>query len=193
MKFTEKFSLKEVKVEDLKEWEINPRIHNDKGLLDVKESIAKLGTMAFLMADNDLTIIGGHGRKKVLIELGEKTTQVWVANEKLDEKSFKKAALLSNRIFARFDNNKLNEAFDAMDLIDFGFDTNEVDFGEDQELDDNELENTAAKEVAHKLKFSFDTLEDKQEFEDFLLELKKVYPEIETIGDRFIKFLQDKL
>jgi site-specific DNA-methyltransferase (adenine-specific) len=118
MSLIKKFAVKTVKVEDLKEWEINPRIHSEKGLYDVKASISKFGMAALMYCDSDLTIIGGHARKKVLIELGVEEVKCWVAKKKLPEKEFKALALLSNQIFSSFNQQKVNEMTDPFSLLD---------------------------------------------------------------------------
>lgn len=188
------FELREVKVSELKEWDINPRIHSEKGIEDVKQSISRLGMIAFLMADSDLTIVGGHARKKALIELGYETVNCWVAKSKLSERNFKVTAIVSNKIYSSFNQSKVNESVDAFTLLDWGFSASEVDFDDDGiVVDDDELDKTAEKVVSHKVKFSFRTESDRDEFEKLLIRLKDKYPDLETNGDRFIEFLKEEL
>jgi hypothetical protein len=193
MSLIKKFAVKTVKVEDLKEWEINPRIHSEKGLYDVKASISKFGMAALMYCDSDLTIIGGHARKKVLIELGVEEVKCWVAKKKLPEKEFKALALLSNQIFSSFNQQKVNEMTDPFSLLDIGFDAAEVDFDEDIELEEDDLDNTSGKEKSHRILLKFGTEDDRMIFEQFLVELREKYPDVETNAERFINYLKEEL
>lgn len=193
MEIAKKFQVKEVKVSDLKEWEINPRIHSSKGLEDVKESIKRLGMVSFMMVDKDMTIIGGHARKKVLLELGIEKIKCWVAKEKLSVEEFKTASLLSNRIYSSFNKGMINNIYDPFDLIDYGFSASEVDFEEDITIEESELETTEHKFVQYKYKFKFTKEEDRNTFELFIASLRERYgEEFNTNGERFINFLKTR-
>ena len=193
MNLIEKFEVKTVKVADLKEWEINPRTHSEKGLLDVKNSIDKFGVIALMYCDKDLTIIGGHARKKVLVELGVEEVKCYVAKKKLPEKDFKALALLSNQVYSRFNQEEVNDMVDAFELLDMGFDSSEIDFDDDVDVEDDEMENTAKKEAMFKLRLKFNTEDEREFFEGFFMELKERFPEEATNSIRFIKYLEEEL
>jgi hypothetical protein len=148
---------------------------------------------ALMYCDKDMTIIGGHARKKVLQDLGIEEVKCWVAKKKLTPKQFKAMALLSNQVFSTFDTQKLNEMLDPFALLDIGFDAAEVDFDEEIELDDDELENTSMKEKKIRTRFKFDSEDDRMAFEEFFVEMRERYPDEETNAARFIKFLKDEL
>jgi len=65
-----KWVLKKLKVAQLKEWGKNPRQLTEKGLSDLRKSIENFGVAEPLTVNTDYTICGGHGRKKVLQEMG---------------------------------------------------------------------------------------------------------------------------
>ena len=56
---------------DLHEWARNPRIMSEKGIKDLTKSIQKFGCAEPIIINLDGTICGGHGRKKVLENLGD--------------------------------------------------------------------------------------------------------------------------
>lgn len=114
-------------VADLKEWDKNPRVLIDSEIEKLKESIEQHGCAAPLTINTDGTICGGHGRKRVLEELGIKKVHCAVPKKKLNKEEF--AALnvrLNKNIAGEFDYDKLQDLFDASGLIDLGFDALEL-------------------------------------------------------------------
>ena len=64
--------IEEIKLEDLKVYENNPRI-NDKGVKYVADSIKKFGFLVPLVIDKDNVIVCGHTRYLASKELNLKT------------------------------------------------------------------------------------------------------------------------
>ncbi len=187
-KLTDNFILKSIKVEDLKEWELNPRIHSDKGLRDLKESITQFGVIVFLFCDSDLTIVGGHARKKALMELGIEEVKCFVAKKKLTERDFKVCSLLSNSIYSEFNIDKLNENLEPKKLMSLGFGLDKIYFESDKvELDDEEK--YIERERKHKINFKFGSESEFDVMEELMSKLNLDLPELESDGERLIQFL----
>ena len=189
MELLKKFDLKIVKVKDMKEWSINPRIHSEKGVEDVATSIAKFDLVDKMFLDNDLSIIGGHARKKSLIINEITETEVFVAKELLTEKEYKIIALLTNATYTELDTESINEKHSEEELLYFGFSDEQIiiddtDYGE---MDDVSLSD----DPKPKIKIEFNSQKELDEFREFQTELAKVIPG-KTIAKRFINFLISK-
>ena len=190
MTLLSKFKIQEVEVVKLSEWQNNPRIHSEKGVEDLKNSIGRFGLAVFLYCDSDLTIVGGHARKKALIALGVKKVKCWVAQEKLSDEDFKAVALLSNRVYSAFNQEKLNDSVEANDLVEYGFEVDEVDF----EVDETEFEEEATPAPKkHQYQFKFNSDEKRTTFEKALIRIGEEYDDIDSDSERFIQFLKDNL
>jgi DNA modification methylase len=66
-----KWHIETRKLADLKEFEGNPRIFQDKGMADLNTSIDKFGLAEPIVINTDGLIIGGHARYKTLKDQGE--------------------------------------------------------------------------------------------------------------------------
>ena len=186
-----KFELKTVKVADLKEWEINPRIHSDKGIVDVKASMVKFNIAQKMCCDKDLTICGGHARKKALLDMGVEEIEIYVAKKKLSKRDFRAVALLTNQVPSKFDTEKLNQEHDPFYLMEVGFGASEINFDVgDTPMD--EPENTATTNKTFKIKLELADDEELVKLETFLVELKNKYPKVPTIGQRLLYYMKDR-
>lgn len=183
------FEYKKVKVKDLKEWEDNPRFHTKSGLVSLKESIKSIGFGRFMFVDKDLTIVGGHARKKILIDIGVDEIEVKIAKKKLSKSNFKKVALLTNQIWSCFNYEELNDNIKAEDLLSFGLSSRVVDLEE---------ENFGSDSIGGFIKkisilFKFDSEEDRDLMSEIMILLTKKYPNKDNDTERFIEFLKDVL
>jgi len=80
--------LNEIEIHQLKPSEYNPRAITEKAMNGLKNSIKKFGLTQPIIANKDMTIIGGHQRLKAAIELGyQKVPCVFVDVNKVDEKA----------------------------------------------------------------------------------------------------------
>lgn len=132
---------KTVKVTDLKEYKSNPRIFNEKGLSDLKASINKFGLAEPICCNPDLTIIGGHARKKTLIELGIKEVLIHVPERKLNEKEIKELNVRLNKNQAgNWDFDVLANDFEMEELKEWGFDESELDINLWNKIDEEKLD-----------------------------------------------------
>ena len=140
-----------VKVSDLKEYEGNPRYFTEKGLADLKQSIERFGIAEPICCNPDLKIIGGHARKKTLLELGVKEVLAIIPERKLNNKEIKELNIRLNKNQAgSWDFDILANEFELDDLVDWGFD--KIDFGiiendqiKEKEIDELNTENECPK------------------------------------------------
>lgn len=131
--------VKEIKINDLKEYENNPRI-NDGAVEAVANSIKEFGFKVPIVIDKNNVIIAGHTRLKASKLLGLEKVPCIVADD-LTEEQIKGFRLVDNKTseLAEWDIDKLEielaELQDVdFDLEHFGFELNE--FNNDIELDD---------------------------------------------------------
>lgn len=126
--------LEKRRLEDLKEYENNPRII-DKAVPLVAESIRQVGYITPIVIDEDGVILAGHTRLAALKETGAEECEVIVA-EGLTEEQRKKYRILDNKTgeLATWDNVKLREELDGLDFD--GFDFGQIDLGGHEIIDD---------------------------------------------------------
>lgn len=130
--------LKKIKVSELKEYSKNPRKLTEKGLHDLKKSIIKFGIAEPLVINTDLSICGGHGRKKILEELKIELVDCYVPDKLLSEKEFEELNLrLNKNIAGEFDFEFLINNFDMETLENAGFTSQELNFNV-EEIEPNE-------------------------------------------------------
>lgn len=119
----------------LRRAEYNPRVQltpEDKEYQDIKNSIERWGYINPILVSADGTIIGGHQRLTVLQDLGFDEVQVVVAEETMTEDDIKALNVALNKITGRWDEKKLQDLLQGLDLngYDFtltGFTVQEVD------------------------------------------------------------------
>lgn len=86
---------KSVKVKDIKPYDNNPRVIDEKSLEAVRFSIENYGYVQPIIVDPDMVIIAGHTRHQALQELGIDTTDVYIAD--LPEAKARALRLADNR------------------------------------------------------------------------------------------------
>ena len=123
--------IKHLKCSDLIGAEYNPRKLSDKQRNELRDSLNRFGFVDPVLVNiNDERkniIIGGHQRKSVWEEMGNKTIPCIELDLTLDQE--KELNVRLNKSGGEFDMEMLADHFDQDELIDWGFD--EVDFGED--------------------------------------------------------------
>lgn len=152
------WTLVKSKVNDLKEYHINPRQMTKKGLADLKKSITKFGVAEPLVVNQDMTICGGHGRKIVLQEMGIKEVDCYIPNRLLNEKEFQELNIrLNKNIAGEWDFDILANNFDMTEIKDWGFTDFDlkIDVIEDKNKEIN-IDNLNIEEC--KIIFKFDAL-----------------------------------
>lgn len=112
-----------VKVNELKEYENNPR-NNEKAVGIVEQSIKEYGFKNPIIIDKNNVIVAGHTRLIAAKNLGYKEVPCIKADD-LTEEQVKAFRLVDNKTseFAEWDIEKLEEELASIeiDLVDFGF------------------------------------------------------------------------
>ena len=117
-----------IEVSQLKEYKSNPRDFTEKGMADLKKSIERFGIAEPICCNPDYTIIGGHARKKTLIELDIKEVLIHIPDRKLNAKEIKELNIRLNKNQAGvFNFDLLANNYDLPDLMDWGFTEGELD------------------------------------------------------------------
>ncbi len=144
---TNKLSIQQVKISELKAALYNPRKISDKSFEDLKESLRRYTIIDPLIVNSlpgrKNIIIGGHQRYRAAKELGYET--VPVVYIELDEAREKDLNLRLNRVGGEFD-LELLKSFDIELLLDAGFDdTDLADIWNDAlETDEDDFDETKA-------------------------------------------------
>lgn len=128
-----KLNLQEMNLADLHPAEYNPRVElkpGDPEYERIKRSIETFTYVDPIIVNRDGTIIGGHQRYNVLLDLGYETADVVVVDKTKDEEKALNIAL--NKISGEWDEEKLYELLIELDLSDIdvqlsGFTLNELD------------------------------------------------------------------
>lgn len=100
--------LKEIKIDDLRIAEYNPRVtfkKGDKRYTKLKQSLEEFGQAGTIVVNSDMTVISGHQRLAVMRDLGFKTVECKVVD--LDKTKEKALNLALNKIDGEWDNDKL--------------------------------------------------------------------------------------
>lgn len=116
-----------IKIEDLKPYENNPRI-NDKAIEQVKKSIEEFGFKVPLVIDKNNVIVTGHTRYEASKQLGFKELPCLIADD-LSEKQIKAFRLADNKVsdYSIWDNKKLLQELEELNFDIFtGFEQSEI-------------------------------------------------------------------
>lgn len=114
------------KIKDLHEYAKNPRtLSKEQGKL-LQESLTKFGQCEPLVINTDGTIVGGHQRLRTLRKMGTKEVDVYVPDTTLTEKEVEELCIRLNKNVGSWDFDMLGNAWDPSDLVDWGFDMEEL-------------------------------------------------------------------
>jgi len=133
-----KWKIKNIKVSDIKENPKNPRKLTEKGLKDLETSISKFGNAEPPVLNKDLSLIGGHGRKKILERLNISEVECYVSEKQLTEKQADELGIrLNKNIAGVFDFDILANSFEVEELLEWGFE--EFELGIDESKSEKKL------------------------------------------------------
>ena len=90
------------KIEELREWDKNPRSISKENFERLKRQITKLGQYKPLLITNDGTVLGGNMRLKAYRDLGIKDIWVSIVDAPTEEKKIEYA--LSDNLIGNFPN-----------------------------------------------------------------------------------------
>lgn len=121
-----KWKLEKRKIKDLKQHPRNPRQLTKKQAAHLKESLDKFGLCEPIVINQDNLIIGGHQRIKTLKKLEHKEVDCYVPDRQLDEQEVDELCLRLNQNVGSWDWDILANEFDVCDLLDWGFDEDQL-------------------------------------------------------------------
>lgn len=130
----------EKKIDELIPYEKNPR-KNKEAVKYVAESIKQFGFKVPIIIDKNNVIVAGHTRLLGAKKIGLKTVPCIIADDLTDEQ-IKAFRIADNKVseFAEWDFDLLGEELDNIfdiDMQDFGFDIDELDLTDEDEIDDD--------------------------------------------------------
>ena len=129
---------KTIQILELKEYEHNPRRIGKKEFEKLVSSIREDGYHQRIIVNQDNVIIGGHQRKKALLEAGLKetdTVEVLIPDRNLTPEELDRINIRDNLSFGEYDIDILANRFDADTLVDFGMSGDLlIGFGDDELL-----------------------------------------------------------
>lgn len=126
------WTLQQVRVGDLIEWDKNPRILSDRAAAELDESLKRFGYVepAVVNADGK-SLIGGHMRLRRMRQIGmiddDAMVEVRIPNRQLTASEYEELAIRLNKNTGEWDWDKLESDFNPHKLVDMGFDA--ADFG----------------------------------------------------------------
>lgn len=136
---------KTVKISDLKDYAHNPRRISKKAMDQLTASLQEDGYHQRLVVNHDLTIIGGHQRKKALLKAGlskDTEIEVLIPSRPLTPEELDRINIRDNLAYGEYDFDILANRFDAETLMNWGMPEEWLkELAEDQLLGAEENEN----------------------------------------------------
>ena len=132
------WKLEKRKLNDLKDYNKNPRRLSKHDAQHLQKSLEKFGLIDKPIVNPDGTIIGGHQRKRILKQMGYTEVECWVPDKALDDKQIQELNIRLNRNTGEWDWDILANEWDAGQLVDWGFCANELELDTLDESDDKE-------------------------------------------------------
>lgn len=150
------WSSKSIQISELKDYEHNPRKIDKKEFAKLVNSIKEDGYHQRIVVNSDYTIIGGHQRKKALLQAGmsgKDKIDVLVPERPLTPEELDRINIRDNLPFGEYDFDILSSRFEADTLINFGMPEEWlIGFGDSTLLEQNdEAELETPKEPKSKL------------------------------------------
>ncbi len=170
------WSLEKRKASELKQWGKNPRKITKKDAEQLAESLGRFGLCQPIVINLDGTVIGGHQRLAILRKLKHKIVDVYVPCTQLEEKAAEELALRLNKNGGEWDFDILANQFDIDDLLNIGFEYEQLGMNGDPLA-----EADAPKQTPCKMTITFQCVDDLQEAEN------KIGPIVETYPGAFYK------
>lgn len=143
-------NIKEMKIEEIKPYENNPR-KNDKAVDGVANSIKEFGFKVPIVIDKNNVIVCGHTRYKAALQLGLNKVPCIIADDLTDEQ-IKAYRLADNKVgeLAEWDTDVLADELQELSLEDF--DMSEFGFKE-MCYDESDYENISADDTEKTTRF----------------------------------------
>ena len=120
------WTLKTIKIKELKNHPKNPRQITKHRLQHLEGLIAKYGLIDKPIVNQDMTLIAGHQRVRVLKKSKVKEVECWFPDRALEEKEVDQLCISLNKIQGEFDFECLANEWEPLDLLEWGFTENEL-------------------------------------------------------------------
>lgn len=138
---SKELKIEKVKLDDIKTYENNAKLHPSEQIEQIKKSIQEFGFNDPLAVDENNVIIEGHGRYIALKELGYKEAPV-IRLGGLDEEHKKAYMLVHNKLTMNsdFDIDVLNDELESIlniDMEQFDFHIADIDWDDIEDIDTN--------------------------------------------------------
>lgn len=184
----------------------NVKLHPDHQVADIARSIQSSGFCDPITIDEHNNMIDGHGRRLALMSLGiEEVPCIVLPINPVTGRAYG-IAHNQTTLSSSFDYLKLREDIEALgitndDLVGAGFDRDSLrlmhndDMAANLEAVKSFKEDTSTwKGLADKVyKFDLDFIneDDQYTWSNFLIRLRQLYPQKDTISDRIMQYIED--
>ncbi len=159
-----KWNLEKRKIKELHEYAKNPRQLHKYEAAHLQESLSKFGLCEPIVINRDGTIIGGHQRVRTLRKMGYKEVDVYIPDIALKEKEFAELNIRLNKNIGSWDFDMLANAWDPIDLVDWGFTPEELHLDELPDIEGEGEDATSSESCT--MNIHFKKPEDLQEAEN---------------------------
>lgn len=194
------------KVSDLKPMENNVKLHPEHQIDGIAKSIKNSGFCDPITVDEYDNIIDGHGRRLALLQLGVEEVNCIVLPMNATVQRAYGIAHNQTTLSSSFDYDLLNKEMTELgitndDLLMAGFDTDNLRLldadieGSKEALKTFKEDNSSWKdEVSQVFRVDLEFYDESDQlvWANFLMKLKSMYPNKETITERLVCFLEDQ-
>lgn len=130
-----KWTLEKKGIKEIYEYAKNPRYLKKEDGAQLEESLTKFGQCEPLVINTDGTLIGGHQRLRTLKKMGHKEVDVYIPEKPLTDREVEELNIRLNKNNGSWDFDVLGNAWDVTDLIDWGFNKEDLGLEEDKKED----------------------------------------------------------
>ena len=127
-------------IKDLSVYAKNPRFLKDKDAVQLSTCISKFGLIDKPVINLDNEIIGGHQRINVLEKMGVNEVEVHVPNRTLSNQEVEELNIRLNKNVGNWQYEILANEFEITDLLEWGFDPEELGIASFGNTDSEEKE-----------------------------------------------------
>lgn len=113
--------LQAININDLKEFEKNPRQISKEQFYHLTELIETYGLIDKPIVNQDMTIIGGHQRIRILKKMKKKYVECWTPDVLLTLEEIDRLCIGLNLNQGRFDYDILADLWEPLNLLKYGF------------------------------------------------------------------------
>jgi hypothetical protein len=139
------WSLRSVKVKDLKEHPRNPRQISKDQMAQLQGLIQKFGLIDKPIINTDRMLIGGHQRLTALKKMGVKEVECWAPDRELSNEDIDHLCIGLNKATGFWDFDKLANEWEMDKLLEWGFTEDEL-FGAVQKAQNISLDESEKKD-----------------------------------------------